>query len=324
MRPGTTVVAPTNLSISWRVLCKARAAGFKDTHIVVLGALLDSLQRFDGIAQGVFVAKISRHEIARGTGLTPSQVQRALSYLCEQRLIWRAQDSKVSGEVAWTILSARALRWFGLKGGLEMATLPSPAFLHALIFEHVTVAQDLLSCWDSCVMPSSALASRFAGGGQRWSAIESALSDRIAEVVPVQVAADAALGYAEARVALADRVVGISESTLRSHGSVVGDSALKTVDASFIATTLGFLASRRPEVINDTTLPRLVAEIAFSRHVGFVATHNHTDGARIVASCIARGGWRTPRKMPKCWYDAASTAVFSVPHQQGVQFCLAN
>ncbi|MCC6506585.1 MAG: winged helix-turn-helix domain-containing protein [Aquimonas sp.] len=324
MRPGTTALAHSNLSISWQVLCKARAAGFKDTHIVVLGALLDSLQRYDGIAQGVFVARISRHDIAHITGLTPSQVQRALSHLCDERLIWRAQDAKVSGEVSWTLLSARALRWFGLRGGLEITTLPSHAFLHALINEHVSVAQELLSCWDGCVMPSPALASRFAGGGKRWLIIEAALSDRIAEVVPVQAATDAALGHAAVRVSLNDRVVGISESALRAHGDRVGDAALKTVDAAFIGATLSYLSARRPEAITDASLPRLVAEIAFSRHVGFVSRHNHADGARVLASCIGRGGWKMPRKMPQSWYAAASSAVFSMLNQQGVRMCVAN
>jgi hypothetical protein len=69
------------------------------------------------------------------------------------------------------------------------------------------------------------------------------------------------------------------------------------------------LAIRQPEMVRAETLPRLVAEVAYSRSAGFVFRHDAAAAIKVLASCIARPTWSRPRMIDSRWYQLACSSV---------------
>nr|WP_281719827.1 helix-turn-helix domain-containing protein [Nitrosomonas nitrosa] len=289
-------------------------AGLRDVHIHVLGSLIEALEVTGGLADGETTVQLSRWELAQRTGLSTQQVQRALSHLVTAGYIVRNQLTKKDGEVSRTLLTARAVEAMGLEGGADLSGSAPPELVNFLIGEVRPVIDAVVTAWNNHTLPNEGVVAAFRGGPRAWAQVEFLLTARMEEhlhaLSDAQVAAEAA-HEAESRgeylLSLPDgQVVGLTAAPFHTSGNT---PALRSVDMRFVRDTLSLLAIRQPGMVREETLPRLVAEVAYSRSAGFVYRHDAAAAIKVLASCIARPGWSRPRKIDSRWYDLACGAV---------------
>ena len=289
-------------------------AGLRDVHIHVLGSLIESLEATGGLAEGETTVQLSRWELAQRTGLSTQQVQRALSHLVTQGYIVRNQLTKKDGEVSRTLLTAKAVELMGLEGGANLSGSAPPELVTLLIGEARSVIDAVITAWNESTLPSEALIRAFRGGPKAWAQVEFLLTARmdayLHAISDAQVAADAA-GAAESRgeypLTLPNgEVFELATAPFRTSGDT---PALRSVDMRFVRDTLTLLAIRQPDLVRAETLPRLVAEVAYSRAAGFVFRHDAAVAVKVLASCISKPNWSRPRKIDNRWYQIACNAV---------------
>ena len=298
--------------LSWSI--RLFKAGLRDVHIHVLGSMIESLEATGGLADGETTVQLSRWELAQRTGLSTQQVQRALSHLVSQGYIVRNQVTKKDGEVSRTLLTAKAVEAMGLEGGADLSGSAPPELVALLIGETRPVIDAVVSAWNDSTLPSDTLINAFRGGPKAWAQVEFLLTARMDAYLhacsDAQVAAEAA-GAAESRGEHLLTLPNGDVYELRTAPfQTSGDTpALRSVDMRFVRDTLTLLAIRQPELVRAEALPRLVAEIAYSRSAGFVFRHDAAAAIKVLASCSARPTWSRPRNIDTRWYQLASSAV---------------
>lgn len=298
--------------LNWSI--RLYKAGLRDVHIHVLGSLIESLETTGGLAEGETTVQLSRWELAQRTGLSTQQVQRALAYLVDQGYIVRHQAMKRDGEVARTLLTAKAVAAMGLEGGADLCGNAPPELIALLIGEARSVINAVVSAWNDGTMPAQHVSTEFRGGPRAWTQIEFLLNARMeACLQSLSEAQDAAEASAlsEARGEFALAIPSGETITLRSEPfRVLGETpALQCVDMRFVRDTLTCLAIRHPRMVTLEAIPRLVAEIAYSRSAGFVHRHDASAAVKVLASCIARPSWSRPRKIDARWYRLAQASL---------------
>lgn len=298
--------------LNWSI--RLYKAGLRDIHIHVLGSLIESLEVTGGLADGETTVQLSRWELAQRTGLSTQQVQRALAYLVEQGYIVRHQATKKDGEVARTLLTAKAVAAMGLEGGANLTGNAPPELVALLIGEARPIIEAIVTAWNDGTMPAESVSKGFRGGPKTWTQVEFLLTARmelcLQSLSEAQEAAEAAIN-AEAKGEFTLPLPTGETITLRSEPfRTNGESpALRCVDMRFVRDTLSFLAIRHPRMVTLEALPRLVAEIAYSRSAGFVHRHDASSAMKVLASCIARSDWSRPRKMDARWYRLAQASL---------------
>lgn len=289
-------------------------AGLRDIHIHVLGSLIEALEATGGLADGETTVQLSRWELAQRTGLSTQQVQRALSHLVTTGYIVRNQLTKKDGEVSRTLLTARAVEAMGLEGGANLSGDAPPELITLLIGEVRPVIDAVITAWNDHTLPTEGVIATFRGGPKAWAQVEFLLTARmdahLHALNDAQVAAEAA-DDAESRgeylLSLpSGQVIALAAAPFQTSGNT---PALRSVDMRFVRDTLSLLAIRQPEMVRAETLPRLVAEVAYSRSAGFVFRHDAAAAIKVLASCIARPTWSRPRKIDSRWYQLACSSV---------------
>lgn len=298
--------------LNWSI--RLYKSGLRDIHIHVLGALIESLEVTGGLEEGETTVQLSRWELSQRTGLSTQQVQRALGHLVAEGFIVRHQAVKRDGEVSRTMLTAKALRAMGMEGGADLTGSAPPELIALLVGEPRTVVQGVVSAWNDSTMPDTSIRDAYRGGPSAWTQIEFLLTSRIEaflqSISKAQEAAEAA-SLAEARGDYELALPTGETCLLRSEPfrSAGDNPALRCVDMRFVRDTLSHLAIRSPGMVTVETLPRLVAEIAYSRSAGFVHRHDAAAAIKVLSSCIARPSWSRPRKIDTRWYRLAQTAI---------------
>lgn len=296
-------------------------AGLRDVHIHVLGALVEVLDVTGCLAQGETTVQMSRWEIAQRTGLSTQQVQRSLTHLVKTGYIVRAQLSKKDGEISRTMLTAKAVEAMGMKGGANLTGDVPPELVALLIGEGRDLINHVVDAWNAGRLADAGSGRDFRGGTRAWAQIEFLLAARMeAHQAALQAAQEAQEEAAEAEqrgeyplaLPTGETVVLASEP----FKDATNAPALRCVDMRFVRDTLAQLAMRQPALVRLDTLPRLVAEIAYSRSAGFVFRHDAGAAVRILASCISKPSWSRPRSIDNRWYSLAKNAV----HAQGDRF----
>lgn len=309
--------------LSWSI--RLYKAGLRDIHIHVLGSLIESLEATGGLADGETTVQLSRWELAQRTGLSTHQVQRALSHLVLQGYIVRNQLTKKDGEIARTLLTAKAVEAMGLEGGAVLSGSAPPELVRFLIGENRQIIDGVITAWNEGTLPDTALSQDFRGGPRAWTQIEFLLAARIdtrlkalSDAQEAVEAAHAAEVNGEFPLSLpTGETVVLAAAPFRTPSNT---PSLRSVDMRFVRDTVSLLANRHPTMVNVDALPRLVAEIAYSRSAGFVFRHDAAVAIKVLASCISRPTWSRPRKMDSQWYRLAQTSV----RPQGDRLCASN
>jgi len=300
--------------LNWSI--RLYKSGLRDIHIHVLGSLIEALEVTGGLAEGETTVQLSRWELAQRTGLSIQQVQRALSQLVGQGFIVRNQLTKKDGEVSRTLLTAKAVEAMGLQGGANLSGSAPPELVTLLIGESRSVIDAIVAAWNESTLPSEALIGGLRGGPKARAQIEFLLNARLDahlqalnDAQEVVEAADAAESRGEYLLSLPNgEIVSLTATPFHASGNT---PALRSVDMRFVRDTLSLLAIRQPEMVSAETLPRLVAEVAYSRSAGFVFRHDAAVAIRVLASCIAKPTWSRPRKIDSRWYQLAGSSVRS-------------
>lgn len=289
-------------------------AGLRDIHIHVLGSMIESLEATGGLADGETTVQLSRWELAQRTGLSTQQVQRALSHLVAHGYIVRNQMTKKDGEVSRTLLTAKAVEAMGLEGGANLSGTAPPELVTLLVGEAKPVVDAVISAWNASTLPDQTLVGAFRGGPKAWAQVEFLLTARMdaylhacSDGQAAAEAADAAESRGEYLLTLPNgEAYELTTAPFKTSGNT---PALRSVDMRFVRDTLTLLALRQPDLVRAETLPRLVAEVAYSRSAGFVFRHDAAAAIKVLASCIARPTWSRPRNIDTRWYQLASSAV---------------
>lgn len=293
--------------------------------LLTLSALGATLEEAGYLADGEATLALSRWDISKLTGLSCPQVQRALTWLVENDFIVRKQSAKREGEIALTLLTPKALTALGLSIGVKVSH-PIPKELTALLLgESLTVINAVVSAWDQADLTTVEIEREFRGGARAWEQIRFFLESRL-EVKHQQV--EAAIEHAEAEARPEERgeyplALPSGESvtlSVQAFRASTRTGLFKLVDLKFVRDAIAHLCIRHPDMVTRATLPKLIAEVAYSRVAGFVMTHDAMSAIRVLASCISKPTWSKPRKMDECWYDVATTVVCA----QGDRFCVAN
>lgn len=287
-------------------LVAMRALGLRDNDFMVMAAFVEVAVLDVSDAR----VKISCWEVAKRTKLHLTAVKRSIAKLIQLQLLARRQDVKAAGETAWTQVSRAACALMGVDGGAMIAGLP-PELQSALAGELVSVCRDVAQAWKACEPMPVSVESAWLSGVGRLDRVRSMLCTRS------HLASEKVLEAHQARVdQLAEEGKGVVRISCPGGSQVVVD-ALKLdsmvscpADVGFGRDVLHELAVRHPELVTPTSVPRLLAEILYSRSVGFLSGREYTPAVRILASCIGgeKKPWGRPRGMWPEWYDASTFA----------------
>lgn len=280
----------------------------------VLGFLVGALEETQMIAEGDLTVRYSRYEIQSALGLTESQVKTALGGLVAAGCIDRDQPTKKDGVTARTLLLPKALRLMGC----TTADVPKndvPSYVSGLLIgEDLAVIKAVTDAWAETAPCPVSIESLYRGGSHKLEQLQMVLAERhvahqekILEAVEAQDARRAADERGEHELTLPDGVkVVLSRDRFKE---AAGGGLANLSDMRFNRDAIERLIEIAPKMVTLKTLPRLLADIAYSRTNGFVRTKDATQAIRILASCIQRPTWSKPRKMSNHWYTAASAAV---------------
>jgi len=291
-------------------------AGLNQSDSLVMASLAEALEVCGALAEGETTVQQSRWEIAARTKLTLEKVKRSLAKLVSAGYIVRAQATRKDGDVARTMLTAKALALLGMRGGANVTGSAPPELVALMIGEDAATIDKIIACWNDGRMPDSSFAaSSFRGGGSRWAQIEFLLSGRVA-VHQTALLSAAEEAHEAARLEAAGEypltlpsgtAVVLSNAPFRTRKST---SAHRAVDMRFVRDTIARLASQHPTFVTETKLPSLIAELSFSRSSGFIYKHDAAAAMRVVVSCISKQKWGRPRGIDSTWYAAASSSIY--------------
>jgi hypothetical protein len=250
-------------------------------------------------------------EIAQGTGLSEHQVKRGLRALSESGAIVRRQLVKAAGEAAVTVLTDRAQAWLGGAGqGSIPAELPK-RLRELLIFESPEFVAQVAHCWrDYEALPES-LRAHCSVGDAAFEEMASSLRQRL-----LDAAEQVALAHADERAEREQVAQGIipfqcddGEVAFDTHALQARQGAVAAIDLLLVRDVLRRVKERCPGMVTVARLPILVAEIGYSRTIGFVAHHDAELAQRVLVATLARGGWGRPKGIKESFYVGVSSAA---------------
>lgn len=306
----TAATAPIHV-----VFRRAHAAGLNMTQAVVLSHLVHHFEesiRELGVGDATTIQ--SRQEIAKATALNYSAVQRALQDLAKMGFIIRQQRVKRSGETAVTMITAAAVRLFAPEHADLFGPCVPVEISSLLIGQPLEVIRAIAQAWSDCAFLPDTLDETHSLSTRDFEIVRFLLSERAiahqGELLAAIEAKDAAAtedrtGEYKLRLPDGDTVVLSKPQFQRASG----DAKANLIDMRFVRDTLECLMVRAPGMVTRRTLPKLIADIGFSRAFGFVFARDYSPAMRILASVIQRPNWSTPHKMPAQWYAGGTAAV---------------
>lgn len=299
-------------------LLSMATSGLRLEHVALLAFLSENAERGAGVQP---TCCLPLWEIARRLGLSIDQVKRGIRVLADAAAIARRQPIKAKGEAALTVLTDRAVAW--LQGRAGDAAIPAhlPRALRDLLaFETPDAVRQVVHAWDSYeLLPDDTASTLTTLRDHEIEQLRAILRERVAD--RAEMLAEAEREQTRDQELLDDGLVSIE----CSDGHVVVDrhpfldqkGAVAAVDLVFVRDVLNRVRQRAPKIVTVAKLPALIAEIGYSRTVGYVSRHDAAQALRALVATIARGTWSRPRGIRPTYYAAASTAV---KLSTGVQF----
>lgn len=290
-------------------LLSMAASGLRLEHVALLAFFQEHAEEGEGMQP---TCCLPLWDIASRLGMSIDQTKRGIRALTAAGAIARRQPVKAKGESALTVLTDRAVAW--LQGRAGHTALPAhlPRSLRELLtFATPDFVQRVSHAWDTYELLPAHPPEDCGLPRTDYDLIAHALAERIAE--RAELLAEAAAEQAED-----DALAAQGQVQIRcSDGHVVVDStpfaaqkgALGAVDLRFVRDVLHRLKDRQPGLVTVDAMPRLVAEIAYSRVIGYVSRHDAERAQRALVATLARGTWGRPRGIKPAFYAAARTAT---------------
>lgn len=255
--------------------------------------------------------KMSAYEVSVRAGLSLPAVKRAIAKLMALGLLVRRQDIKMAGVMAWTQVTKTACALVGVRGGADLSpTLPSEVRI-ALAGECTAVCKAVSNAWDACESLPNAVDGQWRGGAIRLESVRSYLSVRSLQAMEACHAASQARAVdpLDQRNGMV-RIACPGGAEVRVDASHLHAGTPCASDLGFAKDVLLEVAVRQPDLVTPTSIPRLLAEILYSRAVGFLQGREYTPAVRILASSItsSKQAWGRPRGIRDQWYMAAQSA----------------
>lgn len=298
-----------------------RSAGISDpNHIAILLFINENLHLSGGDQPHCGLAV---WEIAKQLGLSTHQVKRGFRALSEAGAIVRKQLVKTAGEAAITVLTDRARAWLcGREAGQGSIPADMPrAIRELLVFESAAFVDQVAAAWRNYEPLPEKLGSECTLGPRAFVQIESAVRQRL-----LDAAETIAEAHAEERIdrenleqgivqfECDDGVVAFDASCLRGKGGAIG-----SIDLVLVRDVVRKVRARRPGMVTVGRLPHLVAEIGYSRTIGFVSSHDAEAATRVLVATMVRGSWSRPRGIKEKFYaEVASASRFCTGVRQAL------
>ena len=289
-------------------------SGLTLQHALVLSYLVEAVEETGMLAEGDITVGLSRYDIQERTGLSSCQVQRALAALVAAECIVRDQPVKKSGMTARTLLTAKALRLMASESA-DVLKHDVPADVAALLIgEEIDCIRAVSDAWAAASPYPAEIEDRFRGGTHKLSQIRALLFERHAARQEAILGAVEATDARRAADEKGEHTLTLPDATTvtlsRDHfRKAAGDNLAKLVDMRFVRDTLERLVEKCPRLVTRRSLPRLVADIAYSRVSGFVMAKDAAHAIRILTACIQKATWTKPRSMDNRWYTAGEAAI---------------
>lgn len=269
---------------------------------------------------GEFTIALRVKELATACGLSPHQIKRCVAELTSGGLIVRRQDQKRPGIEAITTILPAAFAAVGITPPTpeleQIASEPLPKDLAALLCgQPVETYLQVATAWlaGQRLQPEQLSQGR---GGQTWRQRVCRVLDRRA--LQIEVAACEAAQQAEQR-RLAEMAGFAHVDT--ANGPVTVDIAQFEQDNpgavkwAFIHDVLQEIRFRDPSLITRQSLPRLIAEAAYSRsYAPFCRGLEWRKGVWALGGQMAKPGWGRPHSIWEEWYVIADSCCGAPAH----------
>ncbi len=253
---------------------------------------------------------ITLPEIARETGYSVEQAKTATRKLVEAGHLVRLQTVKRAGQAAKTLVTTKAFAAFGLEGGAVLPTDMPEALKKLLVGQGRAVCELVATCWQALRVPTAAEASSWEGSSRSWEEVLFFLTARVETEL---AALDKACTAEEARERQEASGVFVFETpggeTIQLDERRFADIAPRVGSMRFARDVLARLARLRPDHVTAASVPTLVAEILFTRCMGFCWPKGVDDAERILVSTMLKPTWSKPRGIDDHWYRAAHASV---------------
>jgi hypothetical protein len=251
------------------------------------------------------------HELARESGLSQHQVKRAIAELTNAGLIVRRQDAKRAGVEAITTILPAAFPAVGLRAPTEALqeaageTLPRDLFT-LLCGQPASTADRITSAWlqGSRINRDEISEGR---GGDSWAESVELLLERRAQSL-AQAAATAAeqVQAREEAEAAGYALVETENGTVPIDVKAFESTCPSQVPWAFIHDVIREIQFRDRGLVTMETLPRLIAEAAYSRSYSpFCRGLGWQRGVWALGGQMAKSTWGRPRKIWDDWYRVA-------------------
>lgn len=284
-------------------------AGLSGEHVLVFMYLNEKSIDYPGELR---CCSESVGQVAAALGRSVHQTKRAIAALVEAGAIVRRQAAKVAGETALTVLTDRGLTWLGSRGGEGAIPADLPLELRQLlVFESAALVAAVAKAWREREPLDPSLVSECRAGVQCFERIASHVRTQVLEVAEAMAQAyqieradqeklDAGLVAFDCD----DGVVDISVDAFRAQ-----KGAVAAVDLLWCRDVLRRVRELKPGFVTVGRLPELVAEVGYSRTVGFVAKHDAEQAQRALVLTMARRTWSRPKGIRDTFYAAANSAA---------------
>ena len=292
-----------------------RDLGIKDTGII--GILLFLNENSACGADELRHCGKAVWEIAQGTGLSEDQVKRGLRALSEAGAIVRKQLVKVAGEAAITVLTDRAQVWLCGREVEGQGGIPADMPRHLrelLVFESAGFVERVAAAWRNYETLPETMGEECSLGAKAFAQIAAAVRQRLLEAAEkvAQAHADERADREQLEKGIVtidcdDGAVAFDANALKAKGGAVG-----AIDLVLARDVVRRVKERCPGMVTVGRVGKLVAEIGYSRTIGFVAGHDADAALRVLVATMTKGTWSRPKGIKEKFYlDVAGASRFS-------------
>lgn len=283
-------------------------AGLNGEQALVLMFLNEQSEGCDGELR---TATMPVSQLASSLGRSPFQIKRAIAGLVRAGAVVRRQVAKAKGETAWTVLTDRGLAWVGRAGETGIpADLPAE-LRQLLALEGSMFVSAVVEAWRAREPLDPSLREECRAGRQNYERLEAYLREKMLDAAEAMATACAEERADQAKVEAGivtfdcdDGAVDIDVAAFKSSKGTIA-----TVDLVWCRDVLRRVRQFKPGFVTVNRLPELVAEVGYSRVVGFVARHDAEQAHRALVATMTRGAWSRPKGIRDTFYAAANGAA---------------
>lgn len=270
--------------------------------------------------EGRAVASLAQWEICKALKLSKDQAKGSFTRLEGAGALARRQENKEKGEVAMTEICQLGLDVLGMTDALGMPA-DMPRDLRRLLTGRTSAfSLAVIEAWKAKTPLAQGAREAWSGLDRDLQAIEDMLRIRaideasaVIEALHAQAQTDLEESQGVYTFETSDGLVQFDQKAFQAEKEAVAG-----VDLAFARNVTNRLLKLRPEMVTKRSITKLVAEIGYSRLLGFVSRHDAASAERVLAATVARGGWSTPKGIRPKFYEVAQHALVTYP--QGGEF----